>query len=124
MEAYHGAGADWIFPEALHSKEEFSEAGQLLKSLKIPGLANMTEFGQSPLLSRDELKNLGFAAVLYPVTLLRLAMKAIEVGLDVLADEECQESLLELMQTRDELYDLLDYDPPQPSKSRPPGMTH
>ena len=124
MEAYHGAGADWIFPESLHSKEEFSEAGQLLKSLKIPGLANMTEFGQSPLLSRDELKNLGFAAVLYPVTLLRLAMKAIKVGLNVLADEECQESLLELMQTRDELYDLLDYDPSRPSKSRPPGMTH
>jgi methylisocitrate lyase len=84
----------------------------------------MTEFGQSPLLSRDELKNLGFASVLYPVTLLRLAMKAIEVGLDVLADEKCQESLLELMQTRDELYDLLDYDPSRPSNSRLPGMTH
>ena len=51
-------------------------------------------------------------------------MKAIEVGLDVLADEKCQESLLELMQTRDELYDLLDYDPSRPSNSRLPGMTH
>ncbi|MGI9446286.1 MAG: isocitrate lyase/PEP mutase family protein [Pirellulales bacterium] len=121
MEAYHDAGADWLFPEALHSKAEFSDAGQLLKKLKTPGLANMTEFGQSPLLSSDELNNLGFAAVLYPVTLLRLAMKAIQIGLDVLADEKCQESLLNLMQTRDELYDLLDYDPSLPSQSRPSG---
>ena len=124
MEAYHNAGADWIFPEALHSKAEFSDAGQLLKELKTPGLANMTEFGQSPLLSSDELNNLGFAAVLYPVTLLRLAMKAIQIGLDVLADEKCQESLLNLMQTRDELYDLLDYDPSLPSQSRPSGTAH
>ena len=124
MEAYHDAGADWLFPEALHSKAEFSDAGQLLKKLKTPGLANMTEFGQSPLLSSDELNNLGFAAVLYPVTLLRLAMKAIQVGLDVLADEKCQESLLNLMQTRDELYDLLDYDPSLPSQSHPSGTAH
>ena len=124
MEAYHDAGADWLFPEALHSKAEFSDAGQLLKKLKTPGLANMTEFGQSPLLSSDELNNLGFAAVLYPVTLLRLAMKAIQIGLDVLADEKCQESLLNLMQTRDELYDLLDYDPSLPSQSHPSGTAH
>jgi len=123
MEAYHDAGADWPFPKAFHSKAEFSDAGQLLKKLKTPGLANMTEFGQSPLLSSDELNNLGFAAVLYPVTLLRLAMKAIQIGLDVLADEKCQESLLNLMQTRDELYDLLDYDPSLPSQSRPSGTT-
>jgi len=124
MEAYHDAGADWLFPEALHSKAEFSDAGQLLKKLKTPGLANMTEFGKSPLLSSEELNNLGFAAVLYPVTLLRLAMKAIQVGLDVLADEKCQESLLNLMQTRDELYDLLDYDPSLPSQSHPSGTAH
>ena len=120
MEAYHDAGADWIFPEALHSKEEFSEAGQLLKELKAPGLANMTEFGHSPLLSRNELSDLGFAAVLYPVTLLRLAMKAIEVGLDVLADKECQHSIIDVMQTREELYNLLDYDPSQPRQRTPP----
>jgi methylisocitrate lyase len=57
---------------------------------------------------------MGFAAVLFPVTLLRLAMKAMEVGLGILADEGTQESLLDLMQTRQELYDLLDYDPAQP----------
>jgi methylisocitrate lyase len=56
---------------------------------------------------------LGFAAVLYPVTLLRLAMKAIEVGLEVLGDEGSQETFLDLMQTREELYELLDYDPSQ-----------
>ena len=120
MEAYHIAGADWIFPEALHSKEEFAEAGRLLQELKVPGLANMTEFGHSPLLSRKKLSDLGFAAVLYPVTLLRLAMKAIEVGLGVLADEESQQSILDLMQTREELYDLLDYDPSHPPTKTPP----
>jgi methylisocitrate lyase len=120
MEAYHDAGADWIFPEALQSKEEFSEAGQLLKERKVPGLANMTEFGHSPLLSRNELSDLGFAAVLYPVTLLRLAMKAIEFGLDVLADKECQHTIIDVMQTREELYNLLDYDPSQPRQRTPP----
>jgi methylisocitrate lyase len=57
---------------------------------------------------------MGFAAVLYPVTLLRLAMKAMEAGLGILADEGTQESLLDLMQTRAELYDLLGYDPTKP----------
>jgi methylisocitrate lyase len=78
----------------------------------------MTEFGRSPLLELEELGDLGFAAVLYPVTLLRLAMKAIEVGLDLLADEGTQRSLLDLMQTREELYDLLDYDPANPDQWR------
>ena len=119
MEAYHDAGADWLFPEALQSKEEFAEAGELLKKLKLPGVANMTEFGKSPLLSRGELRDLGFAAVLYPVTLLRLAMKAIELGLDVLAEKECQEPLLDFMQTREQLYDLLGYVPSDP-RSNPP----
>ncbi|MDA7889545.1 isocitrate lyase/phosphoenolpyruvate mutase family protein, partial [Pirellulales bacterium] len=113
IEAYHNAGADWIFPEALQSQEEFSEAGLLLKKLRSTGLANMTEFGRGPLLSRETLGTLGFAAVLYPVTLLRLAMKAIEVGLEVLGDEGSQETFLDLMQTREELYELLDYDPSQ-----------
>jgi methylisocitrate lyase len=111
IEAYHNAGADWIFPEALQSQDEFSEAGALLQELQSMGLANMTEFGQGPLLSRETLEAMGFAAVLYPVTLLRLAMKAIEVGLEVLGDEGSQVTLLDLMQTREELYELLDYDP-------------
>ena len=72
-------------------------------------MANMTEFGQSPLLSLDELADLGYAAVLYPVTMLRVAMRAVEAALAVLADEGTQQSLLDLMQTRQELYDLIDY---------------
>ena len=75
--------------------------------------------GRGPLLSREALGTLGFAAVLYPVTLLRLAMKAIEVGLEVLGDEGSQETLLDLMQTREELYELLDYDPAQENNKNP-----
>jgi methylisocitrate lyase len=74
----------------------------------------MTEFGMSPLIGIDDLSEMGFAAVLYPVTLLRLAMKAIEAGLAIIADEGSQESLLDLMQSRQELYELLGYDPRKP----------
>jgi len=69
----------------------------------------MTEFGKSPLLSLAELADLGYSAVLYPVTLLRVAMKAMQCALDVIADEGTQQNILDLMQTRDELYELLDY---------------
>ena len=84
-----------------------------------PLVANMTEFGTSPLLTLDELQSLGFAAVLYPVTLLRLAMKAIEAGLGLIADEGTQAGLLDLMQSREELYGLLDYDPKHPERHLP-----
>ena len=70
----------------------------------------MTEFGKSPLLSLDELANLGYAGVIYPVTTLRIAMKAIEAALAVIDQEGTQASLLDLMQTREELYELLGYD--------------
>ena len=113
--AYIDAGADMIFPEALESQSEFEQVG---KALSIPLLANMTEFGRGPLLTVEDLGAAGFAAVLYPVTLLRLAMKAIEVGLELLADEGSQQNLLDLMQTREELYDLLDYDPAHPEAWR------
>ena len=69
----------------------------------------MTEFGKSPLLTLEELAELGYAVVLYPVTMLRVAMKAVEAALAMLADEGTQASLLDLMQTREELYDLLEY---------------
>ena len=105
---YVEAGADWIFPEALKSKDEFK---QFSKAINVPLIANMTEFGASPLLTHQELAELGFAVVLYPVTLLRVAMKAIEAALAVIADAGTQEELIDLMQTRDELYELLDYDP-------------
>jgi methylisocitrate lyase len=103
---YLAAGADWIFPEALQSKEEF---GHFARAIEAPLVANMTEFGKSPLLTLDELAELGYSAVLYPVTLLRIAMKASEAALNVIATEGTQADLLDLMQTRDELYDLIDY---------------
>ena len=104
---YVAAGADWIFPEALVGREEFD---RFSREIEVPLLANMTEFGKSPLLALDELANLGYAGVLYPVTTLRVAMKAIEAALAVLDQEGTQAELLDLMQTREELYDLLDYD--------------
>jgi methylisocitrate lyase len=103
---YLGAGADWIFPEALQSKDEFE---QFARAIDAPLVANMTEFGKSPLLTLQELADLGYSAVLYPVTLLRIAMKASEAALNVIATERTQADLLDLMQTREELYDLLDY---------------
>jgi len=117
LKGYRDAGADWLFPEALASRDEFKRVGRELSGT--PLVANMTEFGSSPLLSLDELAELGFAAVLYPVTLLRLAMKAIEAGLGLIADEGTQAGLLDLMQSREELYDLLGYDPKHPERHLP-----
>lgn len=116
LAAYRAAGADWLFPEALTSREEFRTVGAAFAGSGTPLLANMTEFGAGPLVSLDDLASCGFAAVLYPVTLLRLAMKAMEAGLAVLAADGTQESLLDLMQSREELYDLLDYDPAHPER--------
>jgi methylisocitrate lyase len=111
---YVEAGADWIFPEALASRDEFAAfatAVNLPTPLSDTQLvANMTEFGQSPLLDFEDLASLGYRIVLYPVTLLRVAMKAIESTLSILAVDGTQRDLLDLMQTRRELYDLLDYD--------------
>ena len=104
---YLDAGADWIFPEALTKREEFAKFADALDA---PLMANMTEFGKSPLLEFNELADLGYKAVIYPVTLLRVAMKAIETTLTILAEDGTQKELLDLMQTRQELYDLLDYE--------------
>lgn len=109
--AYVASGADWIFVEALSSRDEFARVG---REIDAPLVANMTEFGVGPLLTIEELAQRRFAAVLYPVTFLRLAMKALEAGMAVLLDEGSQESMLDLMQSRAELYDLLGYDPSQP----------
>jgi methylisocitrate lyase len=101
------AGADWIFPEALATREEFERFAHMVE---VPLVANMTEFGKSPLLEFSELEEMGYRAVLYPVTLLRVAMKAVESTLALLASDGTQRELLDLMQTRQELYDLLDYE--------------
>ena len=103
---YLEAGADWIFPEALESADEFDT---FARRVPAPLLANMTEFGKSPLLTVPELAELGYAAVLFPVTLLRVAMKAMDQALATLRAEQTQTSLLEQMQTRQELYQVLNY---------------
>jgi methylisocitrate lyase len=104
---YVAAGADWIFPEALATSEEFQA---FARAVDVPLVANMTEFGKSPLLEFDELAQMGYRIVIYPVTLLRVAMKAMETALTVLAADGTQRELLDLMQTRQELYDLVEYD--------------
>lgn len=106
--AYLEAGADAIFPEALESREEFV---RFAKDVDTILLANMTEFGKTPYLTAEEFSRMGYDLVIYPVTLQRLAMKAIQDALHTLKTRHTQESLLEQMQTRQELYDLLDYDP-------------
>ncbi|MEU5445119.1 methylisocitrate lyase [Streptomyces griseofuscus] len=104
--AYVDAGADAIFPEALVDEREFEA---LRAAVEVPLLANMTEFGKSRLLDARALEDLGYDIALYPVTLLRLAMGAVEDGLRTLAAEGTQESLLPRMQTRSRLYELLGY---------------
>jgi methylisocitrate lyase len=104
--AYRSAGADMIFPEALESAEEFARFAEAIPS---PKLANMTEFGRSPLLSFHELADLGYQAVLYPLTAMRAAMYAAEQTLRALRDQGSQRELLDRMQSRAELYDLLGY---------------
>ncbi|MEU7256606.1 methylisocitrate lyase [Streptomyces rimosus] len=104
--AYADAGADAIFPEALAGEAEFEA---FRKAVDVPLLANLTEFGKTPLLDTRTLENLGYDIALYPVTLLRLAMGAVEDGLRTLAAEGTQESLLPRMQTRSRLYELLGY---------------
>ena len=106
-QAYVAAGADIIFPESLQDEREF-ETFRL--SIKVPLLANMTEFGKSKLLTVKQLSGLGINLVIYPVTLLRLAMKAVEQGLADLKAKGTQAGLVEQMQTRAELYELLRYE--------------
>lgn len=103
---YLDAGADWIFPEALRSPEEFA---QFADAIDAPLVANMTEFGQSPLLKADELAEMGYAIILYPVTMLRVAIKAIEAGLAMIMADGSQQELMDIMQSREELYELLNY---------------
>jgi methylisocitrate lyase len=103
---YLDAGADMIFPEALESVEEFARFAGLIRA---PLLANMTEFGRSPLVRFAELVAMGYKAVIYPLTAFRAAMRAAEMALAVLRDQGTQQDILERMQSRTELYDLLGY---------------
>ena len=104
--AYVDAGADAIFPEALHNEGEFAA---FRKAIDVPLLANMTEFGKTPLLTVKQLADLGFNMVIYPVTSLRLAMKAIEDGFAQLKRDGTQAGIVPAMQTRQRLYEVLRY---------------
>jgi len=110
--AYIDAGADAIFPEALESADEFRTfARQLAKEGgKAPLVANMTEFGKTPYLSAGEFEDLGYRLVLFPVTALRMATKAIERVLVELRNQGSQRELVDQMLTRQQLYDLLRYE--------------
>ena len=105
---YVEAGADGIFPEALQSEDEFKA---FARELKTPLLANMTEFGKSPLLSFRELSKLGYRIVIFPQSAFRVSMKATEEFLGALKKSGTQADWIDKMQTRKELYELLDYDP-------------
>ncbi len=105
--AYVDAGADMVFPEAMRDESDFEA---FRKAIDVPLLANMTEFGKSRLFSKTELENLGYNLVIYPVTTQRLAMNAVENGLNVIKSTGTQESLLDSMQTRKRLYEVLDYE--------------
>lgn len=104
--AYVAAGADMIFPEALESAEEFA---RFAVEVPAPLLANMTEFGRGPLLDFADLAAMGYRAAIYPLTPFRAAMKAAEETLIALRDRGTQRDLLDRMQTRADLYDLLGY---------------
>ncbi len=103
---YLEAGADMIFGEAMESADEFA---QFAREVPAPLLANMTEFGRGPLLDFQELADMGYKAVLYPLTPFRAAMKAAEETLITLKELGSQRSKLDQMQTRAELYELLGY---------------
>lgn len=107
---YLDAGADAIFPEALETAGEFR---QFARQVRSPLMANMTEFGRGPLLSVRQLESMGYRMVIFPMTAFRVAMKAAEKCLSDLHRRGTQRGWQARMQTRAELYDLLDYDPAQ-----------
>ena len=107
VKAYEDAGADIIFPEAMKDEKEFE---QIRKNSKANLLANMTEFGKSKLLSANELENLGYNIVIYPVTTQRLAMKSVEDGLRTIINDGHQNNIIDKMQTRKRLYELVEYE--------------
>jgi methylisocitrate lyase len=105
--AYVDAGADMVFVEALTEEREYAA---FREALDVPLLANMTEFGKTPLLPAHTLEKLGINVVIYPVTLLRLAMDAAEAVLAEIRRTGTQQGVVDRMQTRARLYELLDYD--------------
>ena len=107
IKAYEDAGADMIFPEAMKNEKEFEKIRKISKGYL---LANMTEFGKSKILTKNELENLGYNLVIYPVTTQRLAMQNVEVGLKTIFKDGHQNNIIDKMQSRKRLYELVEYE--------------
>jgi len=107
IKAYEEAGADMIFPEAMKDEKEFEKIRKISNTFL---LANMTEFGKSKILTSIELENLGYNIVIYPVTTQRLAMKSVEDGLRIIMKDGHQNNIIDKMQTRKRLYELVEYE--------------
>jgi methylisocitrate lyase len=119
--AYVRAVAEMIFPEGLQGEAEFERFAKAMRGLKGPDprggpylLANMTEFGKTPMIPLDRFGEMGYSIVIYPVTLLRVAMGAVTRALQELKATGSAAGLLGQMQTRQELYDLVGYTPGTP----------
>ena len=107
IKSYENAGADMIFPEAMKDESEFEEVRKISNGYL---LANMTEFGKSKILDTTQLKNLGYNLVIYPVTTQRLAMQNVENGLKSIFKDGHQNNIIDKMQTRKRLYELVEYE--------------
>ena len=107
IKAYEEAGADMIFPEAMKNENEFEQVRKVSKGYL---LANMTEFGKSKLLNKTQLENLGYNLVIYPVSTQRLAMQNVEIGLKSIFNDGHQNNVIDSMQTRKRLYELVEYE--------------
>lgn len=104
--AYVEAGADMIFAEAIHTLKEYED---FTNEINVPVLANITEFGATPMFTVDELASVGISMVLYPLSGFRAMNKAALTVFEAILNEGTQSSTLDIMQTRMELYDMLDY---------------
>ncbi|MFM8752536.1 MAG: isocitrate lyase/phosphoenolpyruvate mutase family protein, partial [Actinomycetota bacterium] len=104
--AYVAAGADAIFPEAIRDLESYK---RFTSAVKVPVLANITDFGLTPLFTTAELKSAGVSMALYPLSAFRAMNKAAENVYEVIRKEGTQKSVIETMQTRDELYERINY---------------
>ena len=107
IKAYEEAGADMIFPEAMKDESEFEKVRKVTKGYL---LANMTEFGKSKLLNKKQLEKLGYNLVIYPVSTQRLAMQNVEMGLKSIFNDGHQNNIIDKMQTRKRLYELVEYE--------------
>ena len=107
IKAYEDAGADMIFPEAMKDENEFEKVRKVTKNYL---LANMTEFGKSKLLDKKKLEDLGYNLVIYPVSTQRLAMQNVEEGLKSIFKDGHQNNVINKMQTRKRLYELVEYE--------------